>query len=160
MARLALCLLEVIFRHGLRVFQVIAEEVFQGIHRALALLDERRAVVEPGVEKLLQLRILPRTRRTEAGEAHRRAPHILYTRHAAREDLLARVFDQIRGQTIEHEFECLVELELCAVPPGGGIVPIHLRKGFGEYRHALEDRLRSEERRVGKECRSRWSPYH
>ena len=24
----------------------------------------------------------------------------------------------------------------------------------------LEKRLRSEERRVGKECRSRWSPYH
>ena len=24
----------------------------------------------------------------------------------------------------------------------------------------LENRLRSEERRVGKECRSRWSPYH
>src|SRR2546421_8036587 len=24
----------------------------------------------------------------------------------------------------------------------------------------LPDRLRSEERRVGKECRSRWSPYH
>src|SRR3712207_9551373 len=24
----------------------------------------------------------------------------------------------------------------------------------------LEDVLRSEERRVGKECRSRWSPYH
>src|ERR1035438_6689408 len=24
----------------------------------------------------------------------------------------------------------------------------------------LEDSLRSEERRVGKECRSRWSPYH
>ena len=23
-----------------------------------------------------------------------------------------------------------------------------------------EDNLRSEERRVGKECRSRWSPYH
>ena len=27
----------------------------------------------------------------------------------------------------------------------------------GELRH---DRTRSEERRVGKECRSRWSPYH
>ena len=29
--------------------------------------------------------------------------------------------------------------------------------------HAIRDRrkiLRSEERRVGKECRSRWSPYH
>ena len=24
----------------------------------------------------------------------------------------------------------------------------------------VEDQLRSEERRVGKECRSRWSPYH
>src|SRR2546429_6750191 len=28
---------------------------------------------------------------------------------------------------------------------------------FRSYRHQLE---RSEERRVGKECRSRWSPYH
>ena len=25
---------------------------------------------------------------------------------------------------------------------------------------ALRKRIRSEERRVGKECRSRWSPYH
>src|SRR2546427_667347 len=25
---------------------------------------------------------------------------------------------------------------------------------------ALQGRIRSEERRVGKECRSRWSPYH
>ena len=28
----------------------------------------------------------------------------------------------------------------------------------GAIHHALD--LRSEERRVGKECRSRWSPYH
>src|SRR5256886_6067242 len=28
------------------------------------------------------------------------------------------------------------------------------------YRAALEVFVRSEERRVGKECRSRWSPYH
>ena len=26
--------------------------------------------------------------------------------------------------------------------------------------HFPRERLRSEERRVGKECRSRWSPYH
>ena len=26
--------------------------------------------------------------------------------------------------------------------------------------HSVYDRSRSEERRVGKECRSRWSPYH
>src|SRR3989449_8973822 len=30
------------------------------------------------------------------------------------------------------------------------------RHGFEYYRHGT----RSEERRVGKECRSRWSPYH
>ena len=28
------------------------------------------------------------------------------------------------------------------------------------YLSALIMRIRSEERRVGKECRSRWSPYH
>ena len=32
-----------------------------------------------------------------------------------------------------------------------------------EFRQIIEEKLevlRSEERRVGKECRSRWSPYH
>src|SRR3989449_10281453 len=28
------------------------------------------------------------------------------------------------------------------------------------YKVAICDQMRSEERRVGKECRSRWSPYH
>ena len=32
------------------------------------------------------------------------------------------------------------------------------RADFGFFEEAGEDR--SEERRVGKECRSRWSPYH
>ena len=33
---------------------------------------------------------------------------------------------------------------------------------YGSYYHdpTIPDSLRSEERRVGKECRSRWSPYH
>ena len=30
---------------------------------------------------------------------------------------------------------------------------------IGDYKYEVLDR-RSEERRVGKECRSRWSPYH
>ena len=37
------------------------------------------------------------------------------------------------------------------------------RKGRGSYREQQEINIllvRSEERRVGKECRSRWSPYH
>ena len=29
-----------------------------------------------------------------------------------------------------------------------------------KIRDLTEDEIRSEERRVGKECRSRWSPYH
>mgnify|MGYP007105089263 CR=1 FL=1 len=29
-----------------------------------------------------------------------------------------------------------------------------------EDKVTFQDKLRSEERRVGKECRSRWSPYH
>ena len=36
---------------------------------------------------------------------------------------------------------------------GGGMTTLSLDFGAGEAR-------RSEERRVGKECRSRWSPYH
>ena len=33
--------------------------------------------------------------------------------------------------------------------------------GSSYYKHQnLQDSSRSEERRVGKECRSRWSPYH
>ena len=35
-----------------------------------------------------------------------------------------------------------------------------LPKGFFLYEIRWDDSLRSEERRVGKECRSRWSPYH
>ena len=38
---------------------------------------------------------------------------------------------------------------------GTGFAPL---KGMVE--HAINIGLRSEERRVGKECRSRWSPYH
>src|SRR5260370_37382874 len=36
------------------------------------------------------------------------------------------------------------------------------RRGFkkGEVFGILSPNIRSEERRVGKECRSRWSPYH
>ena len=32
--------------------------------------------------------------------------------------------------------------------------------GFGQSPFPVPEKIRSEERRVGKECRSRWSPYH
>ena len=39
---------------------------------------------------------------------------------------------------------------------------LHIKKGDTVYVNSGEDKgkTRSEERRVGKECRSRWSPYH
>src|SRR2546422_10441989 len=59
-----------------------------------------------------------------------------------------------------------------SVPPGGGLdaattrlassdtAPVSLVSGFFAGPWAPGIALRSEERRVGKECRSRWSPYH
>src|SRR2546426_11804310 len=38
--------------------------------------------------------------------------------------------------------------------PDGSVLPALLADAFGVFKE------RSEERRVGKECRSRWSPYH
>ena len=42
------------------------------------------------------------------------------------------------------------------LPQGGSKRALH----SGMYASALAVVVRSEERRVGKECRSRWSPYH
>ena len=48
---------------------------------------------------------------------------------------------------------------------GGAINTAGSVKGKANSKHAVSDWMeiekeRSEERRVGKECRSRWSPYH
>ena len=41
-----------------------------------------------------------------------------------------------------------------------GVMIISTNKGLMTNEEAEEEKTRSEERRVGKECRSRWSPYH
>src|SRR3712207_5044735 len=41
-----------------------------------------------------------------------------------------------------------------------GMNPMDLKRGVDQAVAAVVKNLRSEERRVGKECRSRWSPYH
>src|SRR2546430_12523928 len=41
-----------------------------------------------------------------------------------------------------------------------GVEPTHPRCKRGALPPELHPLVRSEERRVGKECRSRWSPYH
>src|SRR5256885_7329092 len=40
------------------------------------------------------------------------------------------------------------------------LLPLAADTGLMVHRAVREGRRRSEERRVGKECRSRWSPYH
>ena len=40
------------------------------------------------------------------------------------------------------------------------IIPVDAEKAFDKIQHPFMIKTRSEERRVGKECRSRWSPYH
>ena len=48
-------------------------------------------------------------------------------------------------------------IELC-VKESKGKLPVFAGTGSNSTEEAIS--LRSEERRVGKECRSRWSPYH
>src|SRR3712207_8262587 len=53
------------------------------------------------------------------------------------------------------EWACIIEPHLptpTEPPDGPGCTPSYVR--------SLTPSSRSEERRVGKECRSRWSPYH
>src|SRR3990167_11105491 len=53
--------------------------------------------------------------------------------------------------------------EKCAVlfsPAHGTLNAAHLAEWILRDRLPVRMLLRSEERRVGKECRSRWSPYH
>ena len=41
-----------------------------------------------------------------------------------------------------------------------GLTYCEVRERYEHFRSRCTDEKRSEERRVGKECRSRWSPYH
>src|SRR5258707_7647451 len=62
---------------------------------------------------------------------------------------------QPTGQAGDHLAR--IDVRLGRAPQPGAEVPLH------DVREALADLprvQRSEERRVGKECRSRWSPYH
>ena len=69
------------------------------------------------------------------------------------------------GKYPEDFFVALPPKQLPAWHLVGGVDPLDEGELTGnepddEYPVLLEDWIRSEERRVGKECRSRWSPYH
>src|SRR2546421_5870438 len=56
------------------------------------------------------------------------------------------------------DVECPLRLQ-DEIPDAGGRAEV-LAHDRAHERHSDADVQRSEERRVGKECRSRWSPYH
>ena len=76
-------------------------------------------------------------------------------------DLAKQHHSRILPVDSEHSaiFQCLMG------SAGADIEKIHLTASGGPFRTWTRDQIaqatrRSEERRVGKECRSRWSPYH
>ena len=65
-----------------------------------------------------------------------------------------QTFSTIAPYTIEEAYEVADAIERDAMD--------ELRDELGDllFQVVFNARMRSEERRVGKECRSRWSPYH
>src|SRR6266576_6427754 len=51
-------------------------------------------------------------------------------------------------------------VQTCALPISASSLPTLGMRHISDTSARKRSRLRSEERRVGKECRSRWSPYH
>src|SRR5258708_5977612 len=71
---------------------------------------------------------------------------------AAREEIARRVIAAVRSAIVEQAV-----MHVPRHPP----VSVSVCPGCGRsVGIPISDTARSEERRVGKECRSRWSPYH
>ena len=68
---------------------------------------------------------------------------------AAKQSYLDGKFDQ-----------ALTALDRLDKAAGAAVESLDLRGCIYMEQGKLDDAARSEERRVGKECRSRWSPYH
>ena len=66
------------------------------------------------------------------------------------------------GKSVAQVESCcpLVKEEYLAIKGALLSVFVEMLKLVGHTPEAIEEHVRSEERRVGKECRSRWSPYH
>ena len=67
----------------------------------------------------------------------------------------SNLVDEMEKSYIEYAMSVIVGRALPDVRDG--LKPVHRRILYTMYESGL---TRSEERRVGKECRSRWSPYH
>src|SRR2546427_10044583 len=73
-------------------------------------------------------------------------------------DLLGAVLPALRRN--EGETAAIVDARVVFHGETERVVEGDRPRGIDDERVAVDRRARSEERRVGKECRSRWSPYH
>ena len=79
-------------------------------------------------------------------------------------DLYYPILNVIREESKRYEYKPDIEQNIVIIDENGNeYARISMDKFMEESMRLLEDiknAKRSEERRVGKECRSRWSPYH
>ena len=58
------------------------------------------------------------------------------------------------------EFTVFIKVRIDNLNELSKLIPLKLNNDVKINKNNLRQQTRSEERRVGKECRSRWSPYH
>src|SRR3712207_9049219 len=91
--------------------------------------------------------------------AQSRAPtRLLYSSRSREETIYAEELDRLAAE--DGALEVRHTLTRSQPPGWTGYSRRIDGEMLGEVAPSPEERPRSEERRVGKECRSRWSPYH
>ena len=73
---------------------------------------------------------------------------------------MATTSDIRNGAVIIHKHKRMKVMEFQHVKPGKGGAFVRTKLKDIQSGKIFDETFRSEERRVGKECRSRWSPYH
>ena len=134
------------------------------VARLLRRMEETAAAILPGAPRPEVLRLLLEDPARAAGSPEEFRALMQARQEAALADLEGTHFD-VPGP--------IRRVEVKLAPPGGALGAFYVgpsedfsRPGtvwfaIGEQQVVpLFDQVRSEERRVGKECRSRWSPYH
>ena len=90
---------------------------------------------------------MKKNEKKETTAQHRANPNVLGLRADVVEQ---RITDTLETNYMPYAMSVIVSR---AIPEIDGFKPSHRKLLYTMYK-------RSEERRVGKECRSRWSPYH
>src|SRR5690554_8195479 len=92
----------------------------------------------------------------------RKCPYCDFNSHAAPTELPEDEYIDALLADLEQDLEWVQQRPIQSIFIGGGTPSLlsvgAYKKLFAGLKNSLE--FRSEERRVGKECRSRWWPYH